>query len=842
MSLDNEKRFNNTILNKPSPFVKTRYLKGSKIDVFVGREQELKLIIEKMKEIAQTRVGTAIKISGPGGSGKSTLFGYLCQLIDTGEIYQNEDFKISEKDFLFKSAFIDAPKDIKTSYKYIWSQIVDSMQDTFGEVNGTFFDHIGTKFIVKALKIIYEKNPDKTIIDILSNLIHDFPNRIKDHPWDSLVKPEDLIKNESIYKSKNLEPIKKIILNNARLLMRQSEDLSKINEKRNFRYEEKYVNTLLEVFDENFSLGSKAADKLKGIDSSYLESDQEIMRIFKWFIDTWEWIEKKPIGFVVGIDNIGYLTVESTDHESVYIPFIQTLLQIRNDMKNFLFIIIGTTDDWSSFENYIHDKALDGQLKGLISKNMDLDRLTKLQAVDALKLLMQKFWTSVKLNPNPMEYPFSAEFFRYLYDFESHDFRSVLNDLNEIWNSFRSQNVVKEFNDSFEMIRYIRQEWQYSALKEVFAPDRLLPFEIDALNFKWNDIKSTFASRDRSLLTENALEYFINVLRQNEEPRQISLVQTKAEFEFIKDGERKKTKPDVFVQIFNRGTIDETRGFEIQVKIHGDTMVSLGEIQSSLDSLEYHKIDALLFLIIGPGLEKRAIEYIYAKELQSKIFCVNPLNKSQIDTVLFMVYYQQIMGGEPPLDIVKITLNKIFGINWNELVSRIENMVGLSGLGSTIGAKDLSIAEPTSPPIIEPMTPPIVESIVSLNGDGKLDGKPDVKIPISPISDTKEEKIPEKLGNVVKRYEKIQKEVYAILQIALERNDRRYKGSVTKAFLKKNTPAHLQEEQVSKVFDQLKKDATRDWDLLAKYEGTSLNITDLGKEYYYYFNGMKNQH
>jgi hypothetical protein len=41
--------------------------------------------------------------------------------------------------------------------------------------------------------------------------------------------------------------------------------------------------------------------------------------------------------------------------------------------------------------------------------------------------------------------------------------------------------------------------------------------------------------------------------------------------------------PDIFVQLFNTGTMDETHNFEIQVKIHSKTRdVSFEEIKGSL--------------------------------------------------------------------------------------------------------------------------------------------------------------------------------------------------------------------------------------------------------------------
>jgi hypothetical protein len=156
---------------------------------------------------------------------------------------------------------------------------------------------------------------------------------------------------------------------------------------------------------------------------------------------------------------------------------------------------------------------------------MDLDRLNRDEYLQALRLIMQEFWSKAKLSPDQIYYPFSKDFFLYLFDFRLHKFRDILNDLNTLWGKMQLKQKVQQFGDSFEILRYIRSQSEQFSHIEAFKADSLLPYEKNALNKKWNSINSSFADKDRSKLEEKELCAFIDVLKEHEIPRQIGLVQ-----------------------------------------------------------------------------------------------------------------------------------------------------------------------------------------------------------------------------------------------------------------------------------------------------------------------------
>ena len=250
-----------------------------------------------------------------------------------------------------------------------------------------------------------------------------------------------------------------------------------------------------------------------------------------------------------------------------------------------------------------------------------------------------------------------------------------MNDLNFIWSQMQHNNKISLFTDPFEIVRFIRSQSEHFSSIEQFSPDTLIPYERQALIKQWDSIISSFADRDRSKSVEKELTAFLEVLKEHEDPRQISLVQQCPTLQYMEDGRIQTRYPDIFIQLFNPGTIDETHSFEIQVKIHNpNKYVSFEELKGSLGSLQHQKIDALLLLMTGPGLDNRVLEYIKDNGLSPRIFNPNSINDSQFVSLLFMVFYRKIMQKSPSVEIVISTLNKIFGQPWNDIINRIRNM------------------------------------------------------------------------------------------------------------------------------------------------------------------------
>jgi hypothetical protein len=98
----------------------------------------------------------------------------------------------------------------------------------------------------------------------------------------------------------------------------------------------------------------------------------------------------------------------------------------------------------------------------------------------------------------------------------------------------------------------------------------------------------------------------------------------------------------------------------------------------------------------------------------------------------------------------------------------------------------------------------------------------------------------DELTLVLKRYEGIYKIIILFCELAISRKDR-FKGQVTKEYIKKNIPTDYNEEDARRIFDQLKQDAANKKEILFAYKGTSLVLTDLGNKYYEYYVHQSNK-
>ncbi len=90
------------------------------------------------------------------------------------------------------------------------------------------------------------------------------------------------------------------------------------------------------------------------------------------------------------------------------------------------------------------------------------------------------------------------------------------------------------------------------------------------------------------------------------------------------------------------------------------------------------------------------------------------------------------------------------------------------------------------------------------------------------------------METVYNRYKGNEKNLKYIIDTATKRNDR-YKGRTTKDYLKKRVPPELADEEISELFLRLKNECVKkqlsENELLFTYEGTSIIITELGKDF-----------
>ncbi len=835
------KKFDIKIINSSSPFSAISYLKEQKIDNFVGRKQDLRYLSQVLYDSINNDRSFGIRFSGPGGCGKSTLFGYFVQLIDTLELFQKDYCNLKKDACLIIPCFIDAPKGESASLIYFWVSIIDSL----AEEGMDFLEKFTLLLITKCLEILWKKNIRREELSaILSVIVPNFQENIKLHSISELIAIEKLA-DVLIAQNEILEQIYQNISQGWRILQRYEISLKmspSFIQKRNFKFEKRYLDMLFDILSNDIEKCSSAQNILKGLEGEIIKSDSDVIKLFNWVSETWEWIIEKPILFLIGIDNIGYLTANLTDKTSAYIPFIQTILQMREKLKKSLFIFIGTNEDWRLFDNYIrehHDYR--SQLRGFLVNKIDLTRLTKSEVLDALSFIMNKFWTEAGIiNSSNLLYPFSEDFFAYLYEFYAHEYRDILIFLGNVWSYYKSKMIVSYFQDPLSMIRFVRLSMPQYSRKTSSISDItfsiLIEWEKEQIKSKFENIKSRHVGRQQSALVETFLEDMLRILQENEQPKQIDWAQKGYSIPITLDNGRKKTcVPDVYVRLSPHSIADKKRYFEIQVKMYDeDQYVKKDEIKSSLRLLDHAHTDALLFVMTGAGLEEGAIKKIHTLNLTDRVIYDRPLTDDQFKALTFLMAYEEITGNKPSISLVKETLSILFNQPWDDLLEKIRNV---GTFKETRISKEIKTkVEATLEGYIAGNATTQASSVQSIKEEQSKEAQEttpqDQLNEIINKSNLHEKK--DLIEKIHTRYLTFLTELKFIMDTALNRKDK-HVGKVTKDYLKKRVPSHLSDENIHELFSRLKNEFQKKKlvkeEFIFIFSGTSIVITDLGRDF-----------
>ncbi len=871
------KKLNSKIINSITPFSNLFYKKKKEIDVFIGRENNLKSLTESLHNTLFGDRSFGVSISGPGGCGKSTLFGYFTQLLNTQKIFLESYCRLKKEECEFITCFIDAPKGEPTTLKYFWTSMIDAL----AEENIEFLEKFATLLFRKCLDVLWKHNFKRDeLMDTLSILIPDFTESIKHHSIVDLINLNKffdfLISDEEI-----VNKIKKIIMNGWRILQRHEVSfgimgkVGEFNQKRIFKVERQYFELLFDMLSNDLDKSSDAQDIFKGVGGELIESDSDVVKLFKWLINTWEWVVEKPISFIIGVDNIGYMTVGLENKESAYIPFIQTILQMRDSLKKFLFVLIGTNEDWRLFNDYINKhQDYRTQLRGFLINKIDLTRLTLTEVLDALSLIMTKFWTQAGvIQASNSIYPFSNEFFTYLYEYHAHEYREILIYLDKIWSHYKSTTKVIELTDVFFMIKYVHfvmkelsQDKEASIFSELYYSS-LIEWEKEQAKSKFVNMKSRHVGSSQSNLVERRLTEALRILQEKESPKQIDWAEKTPAITVETEKGKRTRYPDVYAKLTRQSLADNKRSFEIQVKMYDQNkFVKLKEIESSLELLERAYTDALLFAMTGAGLEEKAIEEINRLNLTDRILYYKPFDEEQFSALAYLVYYEDITGRKLTVNVIKEILEILFEETWDEILEQVRN------IGSFRAKRILEkVKEKQKSPLTGYMEKPIVpqptsvsrariesvpkQEIISIKDNSNVIIKTSGVESISPQATQSESGTLEAaindlgfndnkntLQNLHKRYQDNLKELEFIFDCVNKRTDR-YKGKATKDYLKKRVPAHLADENINELFLRLKNEDVKNQvpkeEKTFTYKGTSICITEIGKEFYQIITKLK---
>jgi len=621
-------RIDEIILRNPSPFILQTTTKTSIPEVFIGRIDEIKIIVETIKRIVENESCIALYIEGAGGSGKSTLYAHVFRAI------KQKKYRLIDlyEEYKLDSVFIDSPEDPEyCNMLYIYSEIIQNLGKT------SFFDELSFLTLRKLLGVIefkYEgENPLKEVKDI-----------------EEYINLSDCLERYE----KCIDIIKKYYR-----ILRTKEDF-------NFKWQ--FLEKLLLVLNPDFDISIKAINELSAIEygvDKFIKNKTDASKIFNIVTNLIGWLYgNKKVGIVVGIDNIESLL--GTKKEEKFTNFINMLLDFRNKISRTLLVVIGTSSTWMEFISFLKNSDYYDQFQGFFSSNnISLKFLELAQVKQIVKKHLNRLYNqySVTLPVEYSLYPFSPEALEYLYRISAKNIRNVKIFLNDYWEEFQKTGKIEYISDAFKIMKKFK--------KDIVLDD----FEVEILYDKlWSEKIKTAGKR--STLVENAIQKAFEILR-SDPSYNIYGVENNPQIRIKENSKVKTVRPDIVVNLASKYTIGEMKRIEFQVKIYEEkSSILRSHVETSKKLLEQRKIDFVYFVTTS-DFSKTLISEL-KETYPERIGGVYPLTKSQQAYLSLLVFYESIFGKKLNLSYAKILLKKSLGIDIGEFFEFIRTLPKVS--------------------------------------------------------------------------------------------------------------------------------------------------------------------
>ena len=668
-------RIDEIILRNPSPFILQTTTKSNIPEVFVGRRDEIKVIVETIKRVVDNESCVALYIEGAGGSGKSTLYAHVFRAI------KQKKYRLIDlyEDYKLDTVFLDAPEDPEyCNILYIYSEVMQNLGKS------SFFDELAFYTLKRVLEIIDSKyhveNPIKNVINIESYI--ELSDNIEKH-------------------KECIDIVKKYYR-----VLKTKED---------FIFDWQFLEKLWLVLNPDFDISISAINQLSGTEigkGKLIKNKTDASKIFNNVTNLIGWLYgSKRVGIVIGIDNIESLL--GTEKEEKFINFINMLLDFRNKVTRTLLVIIGTSSTWMEFISFLKNSDYYNQFQGLFSSNnISLKFLELVQIKQIIKKHLRRLYNenSISLPVEYSLYPFSPEAIEYLYRISAKNIRNLKIYLNDYWEEFHNKSEVEYISDAFKIMHKFK--------KDIVLDE----YEIDILHSKlWSDKIKTVGKR--SSLVENALQKAFTILR-TDPIYNIYGIENNPQIR-IKDNSKYKTiRPDVVITLASKINIGEMKKIEFQVKIYEEkSSVLTSHIKTSKKLLEQKKIDFVYFVTTS-DFSKTLISELTEK-YPNRVGGVYPLTKSQQAYLSLLVFYEDIFGRKLNPSYVKLLLKSSLGIDIGEFFENIKRLPKIS-----ITPKfhpTLETFEPpkiekslSKPPVMVPEIIPTEESVAKVNPEQKV--------------------------------------------------------------------------------------------------------------------------
>lgn len=408
-------RLNNIIFETYlNPFGIAAYNPNEKVTDFVGRRDELRIMKEQIQTVVNYQISRSLRLEGPAGVGKSTLFNFLKESIEKERLSSDPqtDYILRECDIL--STYFQIPDKI-SEFSDIWKPMLEGLRPGFEAEVGidiSLPEYIAFQFVYSFF-LMDRENLSK-IIWSEDNL----PKRLDQVELRDIVDPlfsKGRIAVNQIQDYYNMK--KRELREHYKVEVR-----GKLHELK--RMDNKNILDLFRVFDEDdpqdfLSLILECNKNLFPTNDELIEYFNDLMRYYTCITG------KQPI-LLIGIDEA--VKADPQNRESYYTKLANLFVKLRNTLNNILFVFISTTEDWAQFEDFLNRYSdLQSQLGEYIYK-MVLRQLTVEEMMQVFENRVERFWKNYPSDRALVVryYPFTDNLFEYAYRFNLRDLRESI--------------------------------------------------------------------------------------------------------------------------------------------------------------------------------------------------------------------------------------------------------------------------------------------------------------------------------------------------------------------------------------------------------------------------------
>ncbi len=653
------KKLNQRLFETSSnPFGIASYTEKERITDFVGREKELIIFKDVLHTIFHKGVSRAVRLEGPGGVGKSTLFNFLKQSIEDERNDQTAELNFLLTNCDIFSAYIPKVEQI-ADFSDLWRQILLSLRGTFD------------KNIQGEISL-----PEYVMLRFIYQLLYYDPKNITNIIWNEKLPPTDL-------RSIKLRDIYDCLLDGGSTIVVLLQDYWKENKRklRNHfakqingdkfnltRMDNTFINDLFRVFDEDDNF----LEEITEADASYFKTEKSIIDFFDKLKRYYTCSTGKIPIILIGMDDVA--KGNNLVGEEYYKQLGNLFVTLRNTLHNILFVFISTTQDWADFDKALRNSTdLRSQISEFITK-ISLNQLTPEKTIQVFRNRMNKFWENYAAERPTIipYYPFVDNMFAYAFRSQRRDLRKTIHFFKHYWNNFKYTKRVPELESYFACIREY-----YNSFGSTIDPKNLRPND-------WNIIRNQFEksplfqnNSKRSSVIERGLEYAWKTI-MNESGSDITLVRNNP---VVKNLNGKTRKPDVLVEIRGNLGAEHRKRVEFQVKVYNKgSKVEFKRIESSLELFNENYTDMIYFIITGDGLDSRASSEVRKLEQQYPVrIRYSPLTMNQVNVLYLLGQYKELTGNElfeeeNGIQNAYFLLQELLGQSVRDLIQSIINL------------------------------------------------------------------------------------------------------------------------------------------------------------------------